>query len=154
MDQAPAHACDDFEFWNELMSDLQMIPSSAGACADHESFAIYETAFESASNEPFEEPPAPVVAVEKTLQSALDDILAAFPDVPLTRFKREAGIAWRRKNLQSGPGAQEPPMGEFQTFVKENIKTVKRANPDVSHAEHMRTIGSMWRDGKNKRART
>ena len=160
MDQAPAHACDDLEFWNELMSDLHMTTSGAAADPHPESFAIYETAFENASNEPFEAieepsaPPAPVVAVEKTLQSALDDILAAFPDVPFTRFKREAGIAWRRKNLPSGPGAQEPPMGEFQTFVKENIKTVQQANPDVSHAEHMRTIGSMWRDGKNKRART
>lgn len=150
-----AHADDDLEFWNELISDLQM--TNPGA--DPESFAIYETAFENASNEPFEAfekpsaPPAPVV-IEKTLQSAMDDIVAAFPDVPLTRFKREAGIAWRRKNLPSGPGAQEPPMGEFQTFVKENIKTVQQANPDVSHAEHMRTIGSMWRDVKNKRART
>ena len=157
MDPTPfAHAGDDLEFWNELMSDLQMTNPGAAVGVDQESFAIYETTFESASNEPFEEPsapPAPVV-VEKTLQSAMDDILGTFSHVTLARFKREAGNAWRRKNLPSGPGAQEPPMGEFQTFVKENIKTVQRANPDVSHTEHMRTIGSMWRDGKNKRART
>ena len=142
-----AHVGDDLEFWNELMNELQ--PPG---------FAIHETAFETASNEPFEpsEPltPTAVVAAEKTLQSAMDDIVAAFPNVPLARFKREAGIAWRRKNLPSGPGAPAPPMGEFQTFVKENIKTVQQGNPAVSHAEHMRTIGSMWRDGKNKRTRS
>ena len=155
MDQAPAHAYDDLEFWNELISDLHMTTSGAAADPHPESFAIYETAFENASNEPFEAieessaPPEPVI-VEKTLQSALDDIVAAFPNVPLARFKKEAGIAWRRKNLPLGP---EPPMGEFQTFVKDNIKTVQRTHPDMQHTEHMRTIGSMWRDSKKKRAR-
>lgn len=77
------------------------------------------------------------------LCKALDEVISRYPNVPLARFKKEAGNAWRRKH----PDANIP-MREFQTFVKANIKRVRGANPDASHAEHMRAIGSMWRETK------
>ena len=78
---------------------------------------------------------------------ALDEVLArsGFENVPLARFKKEAGNAWRRKNPDG-----RVPMRQFQTFVKANIKGVRGANPEASHAEHMRAIGRMWRDTKNE----
>ena len=74
------------------------------------------------------------------LRRALDGVLASFNTIPLARFKKEAASAWRRRY----PDVTVP-MRDFQAFVKANIKGVRDSNPEASHAEHMREIGTMWR---------
>jgi hypothetical protein len=81
------------------------------------------------------------------LRRAMDTLLARFPHVALARFKKEAGNAWRRKY----PDSSVPPMRDFQAFVKDNIKAVRNANFDGSHAEHMRAVGQMWRETKKRK---
>lgn len=79
-----------------------------------------------------------------SLEKRLDMIIEECGEISLMRFKKEATKAWKRKY-------NEPPMRDFQKFVKMNIKTVRDDNIDDSHANHMKIIGQMWRDNKRQR---
>ena len=94
--------------------------------------------------------PAPLVVNmnAEDLRRALDNILASFPNIPLTRFKKEAIQAWRRK---FSDGNEAVPVREFQSFVKDNIKDVQNSNIGGSHTDHMRIIGNMWRETKKRK---
>jgi hypothetical protein len=134
----------------------------------YSSYAVCETAFEYPSRVPFHVYPVnpvqnaqpidllPSVALVPPphspspgfddLRRAMDALVARFHHVPLARFKKEAGNAWRRKYPDSAV-----PMRDFQAFVKANIKGVRSANPDASHADHMRAVGQMWRTTKKRK---
>jgi hypothetical protein len=149
----------DDTFWNEFMNDLDATTTEAEAAfniplqADpaHSSYAIHESAFAQPSTILLSPITAPLVAPQyavgdEDLRRAMDALVSRFPHVSLARFKKEAGNAWRRKYPDSSV-----PMREFQAFVKDNIKAVRSTNPNASHAEHMRAVGSMWRETKKRK---
>lgn len=99
------------------------------------------TAFAAAATAP---PPPPSTDLRRTM----DDILSRVPYMTLASFKKEAANAWRRKYPD-----ENVPMRDFQAFVKSNINFVRNANPQASHAEHMREVGGMWREAKKNKKR-
>jgi hypothetical protein len=86
----------------------------------------------------------PVAFSMNALQEALDDIVAKYGSYLTHRkFKKEAGLAYERKY----PVAPR----EFQTFIKNNIASVRQAHPGKSHQEHMVVIGKLWSTQKTNK---
>jgi hypothetical protein len=54
-------------------------------------------------------------------------------------------IAWTRK---APADAKTNQIGDYQSFIKNNISNVRMAKPDDSHKKHMRIVGKLWRDSK------
>ena len=81
------------------------------------------------------------------LQEELDNIVAKYGSYVTNRkFKKEAGLAYERK--------YPVPPREFQTFIKNNIASVRQAHPGKSHQEHMVVIGKLWSTQKTNKLLT
>lgn len=61
--------------------------------------------------------------------------------ITLTRFKKEAIRAWERK-YPNYIGRTN----KFQVYVKTHMKDIRHRNPTMTHSEHMKLIGRMWKD--------
>ena len=160
----------DDEFWDDIdkMIDNGTTPFAEFAQVPFtvEAPNLIDTYEESAAAPPFPFPveapnlidvneksaTAPVVVrpltIEKSMSSQVDMVKVAMrtlvdkvgPKITLPRFKKEAIRAWQRKYPNSIGRTNK-----FQTFVKENMKDVRSRNPDMTHSEHMKLIGRMWK---------
>jgi hypothetical protein len=87
---------------------------------------------------------SPTAFSMSSFQEALDNIVAMYGSYVTNRkFKKEAGLAYERKY------PVQP--REFQTFIKNNIASVRQAHPGKSHQEHMVVIGKLWSTQKTNK---
>lgn len=88
------------------------------------------------------------LTMERSMSFQVDIVKAAMravvekcgPKITLTRFKKEAVRAWERK-FPNSTGR----VNKFQAYVKTNMKDIRRLNPTMTHSEHMKLIGRMWK---------
>ena len=97
----------------------------------------------------------PNISIERSLSTQVDMVKAAMrtlvdkvgPKITLARFKKEAIRAWERKYPNSIGRTNK-----FQTFVKMNMKDIRSRNPNMTHSDHMKLIGRMWKADKTATA--
>lgn len=105
-------------------------------------------------NTPPVAPPTVSIALGRVSSDVIDtlrDDLKALVEkygeqITLPKLKREVTRVWKRKfpdsKIVSNP---------FQAFIKDNIKRVRDENAGLGHGDHMKMLGTMWRETKKQR---
>ena len=85
------------------------------------------------------------------LKQLIYAIVQANPTLKLSNIRREIDNIWFSINP-----ADRPKPNMFRTFVRNNMKRVRSENPTLSHGDHMKLLGTVWKDikktAKNKNA--
>jgi hypothetical protein len=82
----------------------------------------------------------------KALRTEFDKMMAQpqFAKMTLKLFKTEAVAAWNRAH----PEGTVKKANAYTEFVKENMQMVRTKYPHITHEDHMKHIGMMWKKHK------
>jgi hypothetical protein len=78
------------------------------------------------------------------VQLDLDNILSKIKDIPKTTFLKMAKDAWQKKY----PEGREGRSNDYATFLSNNLKELRKQNPQSTHSERIKQAAILWEQYK------